>query len=62
MYPLHYAGVKLMDLKNKFGIKDATTNHIPGADIRKHDMGAKITAEIMDVEPKIRYPDYYTIP
>ena len=34
MYPLQYKGVKLMDLKKNFGIKDATTNNIPGDDIR----------------------------
>ena len=34
MYPLHYTGVKLMELKKKFGIKDTKTKHIPGSDIR----------------------------
>ena len=33
MYPLHYTGVKLIDLKNKFGMKYVTTNNTPGADI-----------------------------
>ena len=33
MYPIHYTGVKSMDLKKKFGIKYATTKHTPGADI-----------------------------
>ena len=31
IYPLHYTGVKFMKLKNTFGIKYATKNHIPGA-------------------------------
>ena len=34
MYTLHHTGVKLMDLKKIFGIKYATTNHTPCADIR----------------------------
>ena len=33
MYPLHYVGVKIMDSKKTFGIKYATTKHIPGDDI-----------------------------
>ena len=33
MYPLHYKGVKLMDLKKTFGIKDATKKHTPGTNI-----------------------------
>ena len=33
MYPPHCAGVKFMDLKKTFGIKDAKTKHIPDADI-----------------------------
>ena len=35
MYPLHFTGVKFIDLKKTIGIKDATTKYIPGADI--HD-------------------------
>ena len=35
MHPLHFTGVKFIDLKKKIGIKDATTKYIPGADI--HD-------------------------
>ena len=34
MYLIHYVGVKCMYLKNKFGIKDATTNHISGTCVR----------------------------
>ena len=34
MYPIHYTGVNLMNLNNKFGIKDATTKHISGDDIQ----------------------------
>ena len=33
MYPLHSAGSKFMDLNKPFGIKDATTKNIPGAEI-----------------------------
>ena len=33
MYPLHYAGVKLIELKKKFGIKDDTTKNIHGVNI-----------------------------
>lgn len=33
MYIIHCTVAKLMVLKNKFGIKDATTKHIPGTDI-----------------------------
>ena len=33
MYPLHYTGVKSMDLKKTFCIKDDTTKHIHVADI-----------------------------
>ena len=40
IYLIHYTGVKLMDLKKKFGIQYATTNHIPGTYIRNDpDMG-----------------------
>ena len=34
VHPLHFTGVKLVDVKNNFGIKDATTENIPGSDIR----------------------------
>ena len=34
IYPLYYTSVKLIYLKKTFGIKYATTNHIPGADNR----------------------------
>ena len=33
IYPLHFTGVKLIDLKKIFGINDATTKHTPGAEI-----------------------------
>ena len=33
MYLLHCIGIKLMEFNTAFGIKDATTNHIPGSDI-----------------------------
>ena len=36
MYPLNFKGVELIDLNKDFGIKDATTKHIPGADIRNN--------------------------
>ena len=36
MYLIHFTGLILMDLKNTFGIKDATTKHIPGADIHNY--------------------------
>ena len=36
---LHYTGLKLTDFKKAFGIKDATTKHIPGDYIQNvHDM------------------------
>ena len=33
IYPLHLTGMKLIDMKNIFGINDATTKHTPGAEI-----------------------------
>jgi hypothetical protein len=34
VFPLHFAGVSLMDVKKTFGIKDEATKHIPGAKLR----------------------------
>ena len=34
IYPLHFTGVKLMELKKEIAIKDSTTNNIPSPDIR----------------------------
>ena len=33
VHPIHYTGMKYMEPKKTFGIKDATTKHNPGADI-----------------------------